>query len=405
MKTSVDRQNNPDQKKGKILITKWCDRMLSMLIVDNRILTIQAQKQEKHAVGNIYVGKVQNIARNIGGAFVDLGEGYLTFLSLAEEKEAFVTNRTYDGKLRIGDELPVQIVREPMKTKLAGVTTRLSLTGDYVILGMPQGKEGLVQVSSKLSKKRQQHYRGMEELQRVAARHQVIVRTNADAAREDDALIAETAVLEAALDHVLQIADKRVCYSCLYRSEPEYVSFVRNSYLEEYDEIVTDQPEVCETLKERCPGDRLRFYQDEQLPLGKLYSIETRIKELLDKKVWLKSGGYLVIEPTEALISIDVNTGKYEKAGDKEETILRINKEAAEMVAQQLRARNLSGMILVDFINFKDKAHEQELLEYMNRLLKKDSVPARAVDMTELGLMELTRKKVLPCFAEQMRGE
>ena len=111
-----------------------------------------------------------------------------------------------------------------------------------------------------------------------------------------------------------------------------------------------------------------------------------------------------MIEPTEALISIDVNSGKCEQGKDKEETVCRINREAAEMIAVQLRARNLSGMILVDFINMKDKTRELQLAEYMRSLLKKDSVTADVVDMTGLGLMEITRKKVNPSFREQYEG-
>ena len=209
--------------------------------------------------------------------------------------------------------------------------------------------------------------------------------------------------------HIAEIADKRTCYSCLYQSKPEYVEFVQNTYQTEYEEIVTDLPEVYEVLQKEMSNvlsgndKALRLYEDAGLPLYKLYSVETRVKELLDKKVWLKSGGYLVIEPTEALISIDVNTGKCEKGKNKEETSFQINMEAAEMIALQLRARNLSGMILVDFINLKKKEHESRLMEYMKSLLKQDSVTASVVDMTGLGLMDLTRKKVSPSFAEQMK--
>ena len=148
----------------------------------------------------------------------------------------------------------------------------------------------------------------------------------------------------------------------------------------------------------------LRLYHDKLLPLYKLYAIENRIQELLGKKVWLKSGGYLIIEPTEALISIDVNSGKCETGKNKEETFFKINKEAAQMIAIHLRARNLSGMILVDFINLNSKAHETELMEYMRSLLKRDNVTSNVVDMTGLGLMELTRKKISPCFAEQLKS-
>lgn len=412
---------------GKILILKLYDKLLSMLIRDNQILSIQAQKKNPYMIGNIYVGKIQNISANIGAAFVDLGGGYLTFLPMNEAKDVFVTNRRPDGTLKIGDEVLVQIVKEPMKTKLAGVTAKISLSGTYVVAGMPKsvGRQvsassvdmmdetsattSMIQVSSKLSKKHQMKFRSMEVLQKIAATCPLIVRTNAGELEKIDPLLAEAEKLSDTLCHIAEIADKRTCYSCLYQSQPDYVNFVQNTYQTEYDEIVTDLPEVYEVLRIEMSNvlsgndKALRLYEDAGLPLYKLYSVETRVKELLDKKVWLKSGGYLVIEPTEALISIDVNTGKCEKGKNKEETSFQINMEAAEMIALQLRARNLSGMILVDFINLKKKEHESRLMEYMKSLLRQDSVTASVVDMTGLGLMELTRKKVSPSFAEQMK--
>lgn len=389
--------------KGKILILKLNEKLLSMLIRDNRILSIQVQKADDHAVGNIYVGKVKNISENIGAAFVDLGQGYLTFLPLAENGHACVTNRKPDGRLKAGDELPVQIVKEPMKTKLASVTTKLSLSGSYAVVERKRREDSNVQVSSKLSKKHQTRFRNIEALQQIAARCQLIVRTNAGELADDAPIIAEADDLAGQLEQIIQIADKRTCYSCLYRGKPDYLHFIENAYTTEYDEVVTDLPEIYEELKEPLARSDipLRLYADKMLPLHKLYAAEIRIRELLDKKVWLKSGGYLVIEPTEALVSIDVNSGKYESGKNKEEAALKINLEAAEMIALHLRARNLSGIILVDFINLKQKAHEQQLTEYMRSLLKKDSITADVVDMTGLGLMEITRKKVNPSFREQ----
>lgn len=393
--------------KGKILILKLNGKLLSILIRDSQILSIQVQKQNDYAVGNIYVGKVQNISENIGAAFVDLGQGYLTFLPLTEAKYAFVMNRKYDGRLKVGDEIPVQIIKEPMKTKLAGVTTLISLSGKYAVVGMSRQEKSIIQVSSKLSKKKQTRFRSIESLHKAAGQYQVIVRTNAGELTDDGVLIAETQYLAEQLGHIMQIADKRTCYSCLYCGKPEYIHFIENTYMTEYDEVVTDLAEIYEVLQENFAGTdvSVRFYEDQMLPLYKLYAVETRIRELLDKKVWLKSGGYLVIEPTEALISIDVNTGKCEQGKDKEETFLRINMEAAEMIAVHLRARNLSGIILVDFINLKKQEHEKQLIEYMRSLLKKDSILADVVDMTGLGLMEITRKKVNPSFREQYGKE
>lgn len=392
---------------GKILILKLHDRRLSLLLNGNQILSASVQHDAAIAVGDIYIGKVQNISANIRAAFVDLGGRNLTFLPINEAVSAFVLNRKPDGSLKVGDEVLVQVDREPMKTKLAGVTTKLSLSGQYAVVGVrtKRQKDG-VQVSAKLDTEKQAHFRESEALLRISERFRLIVRTNAGTLEREETLLEEAQALANTLTRILEIAPSRTCYSCLYRTKADYVSFVENAYRSEYDEVITDLPEVYDTLREPCRQTDipLRLYADALLPLYKLYAVEQRLQELTDKKVWLKSGGYLVIEPTEALISIDVNTGKYEAGKDKEETFCRINREAAEMIAVHLRARNLSGMILVDFINLKSRERETALLEYMRTLLKRDPVPARALDMTALGLMELTRKKVAPSLAEQLRN-
>ena len=393
---------------GKLLILKLHDRRLCLLINGNPILSVRAQQDTAISVGDIYIGKVQNISRNINAAFVDLGNKYLTFLPITDAASAFVLNRRPDGSLKTGDELLVQVTKEPMKTKLAGVTTRLSLPGQYAVIGIKTGgAKGSLQISAKLDAAKQAYFRDIKELKQISERFRLIVRTNAGALDNEEPLLEEAGFLADTLTRILEVAPSRTCYSCLYRNKPDYVSFVENAYRTEYEEVITDLPEVYDTLKETCRnmGIPLRLYEDPLLPLYKLYSIEQRLEELSAKKVWLKSGGYLVIEPTEALISIDVNTGKYESGKDKEETFYRINREAAEMIAVHLRARNLSGMILVDFINLKSREREVELLEYMRGLLKKDPIPARALDVTALGLMELTRKKVAPSLAEQLRSQ
>ncbi len=390
-------------QKGKILITTLNDRLYSLLICGTQILSIQTHRANDHMIGNIYIGKVQNISQNIGAAFVDIGSGCLTFLPLSEAKHAFVTNRKPDGCLKPGDELLVQLVKEPMKTKLAGVTTDITLSGNYIVVGMKSSSKANIQVSSKLGKKQHTRFRSIGPLQQIAGRHRLIIRTNAGALQEDAPLIQEAEQLVAQLEHIQQVAGQRTCYSCLYHGKPGYMHFIENAYTSEYDEVVTDIPGVYAEIKDSLAqlGIPVRLYEDSTLPLYKLYSLEARIKELLDKKVWLKSGGYLVIEPTEALISIDVNSGKCEQGKNTEETFLCLNLEAAEKIAAHLRARNLSGIILVDFINLKEKSHEKQLMEHMRSLLKRDNVTADVVDMTGLGLMEITRKKVNPSFYEQ----
>lgn len=402
-------------EKGKILILKLYDKLFSMLFAQGQICQIQTQPvsadgkedglEDKNIcrIGNLYVGRVQNVASNIGAAFVEIRKGTVAFLPLSEKKDAILTNRKADGTLKNGDELIVQLVREPLKTKPAGVSARLSLAGTYTVIEYKRDKPTGIHISSKLGAKYHHLYKNENALLKIARQFDLIIRTNAASTPDQTAVIAEAERLAAQMSHILDIADKRVCFSCLYQSEPEYLRFVKNCYQSEYDEIVTDEKDIYERLlsEEQLKSVPIRYYQDERLPLYKLYSIETKIKELLAKKVWLKSGAYLVIEQTEALVSIDVNTGKYETRKNPEETYFKINLEAAGAIAAALRARNLSGMILVDFINMRQKEHTEQLTEYMKKLLKNDPVPAYVVDITGLGLMEITRQKKNKPFAEQ----
>ena len=276
---------------GKILILKLQDKLLSLLLSGGRILSARAQQEKAITVGDIYIGKVQNISQNIDAAFVDLGGRYLTFLPMADAKAAIVVNRKPDGSIKTGDEILVQVIKEPMKTKLASVTTKISLSGRYVVVGTrdvtpkdTRAKEketaGSVQVSSKLSKKQLNRFRSLESLQLLSEHYRIIVRTNAGTLMEESPLEQEAEELTRSLSHILAVADKRTCYSCLYHSKPDYITFVQNTYRTEYDEVITDLPAVYETLQETFQDTDvpIRFYEDKFLPLHKLYAVEARIQ-------------------------------------------------------------------------------------------------------------------------------
>lgn len=177
------------------------------------------------------------------------------------------------------------------------------------------------------------------------------------------------------------------------------------THLKHEKEIITDQVFLYGQIKEYCSKHniniKLRLYQDDLLSLSKLYSIESKLSTALESRVWLKSGGYLVIEPTEALTVIDVNSGKYETDKEARETYLKINLEAAKEVALQLRLRNLSGIIIVDFINMQFGEDRKALLDYLKRLTAQDKIQTKVIDMTPLGLVEITRKKINKPLREQ----
>lgn len=183
---------------------------------------------------------------------------------------------------------------------------------------------------------------------------------------------------------------------------------LRNTYTADLTSIITDDPQIYNSLEHYLKENdlqnlsKLRLYQDDLLPLYKLCRLEREIDLATSRQVWLKSGGYLVIDPTEALTVIDVNTGKYSGKKLRRETLKTINLEAAKEAARQIRLRNLSGIILIDFINMENKKDQKELLAFLESRLFADPVKTRLIDMTKLELVEITRKKVHKTLKEQI---
>ena len=183
---------------------------------------------------------------------------------------------------------------------------------------------------------------------------------------------------------------------------------LRNTYTADLTSIITDDPQIYNSLEHYLKENdlqnlsKLRLYQDDLLPLYKLCRLEREIDLATSRQVWLKSGGYLVIDPTEALTVIDVNTGKYSGKKLRRETLKTINLEAAKEAARQIRLRNLSGIILIDFINMENKEDQKELLAFLESRLFADPVKTRLIDMTKLELVEITRKKVYKTLKEQI---
>ena len=183
---------------------------------------------------------------------------------------------------------------------------------------------------------------------------------------------------------------------------------LRNTYTADLTSIITDDPQIYNSLEHYLKENdlqnlsKLHLYQDDLLPLYKLCRLEREIDLATSRQVWLKSGGYLVIDPTEALTVIDVNTGKYSGKKLRRETLKTINLEAAKEAARQIRLRNLSGIILIDFINMENKENQKELLAFLESRLFADPVKTRLIDMTKLELVEITRKKVYKTLKEQI---
>ena len=392
---------------GKVIITKQKNCILLFLMDSgNRPQLIRSAElpENEEILGNIYVGRVAKVLPGIRAAFVSISRSLKVYLPLSECVEPMLVNRQYDGSLKQGDELIVQISTPALKTKQPGATARLSLTGRYCVC--QKNGHGLC-CSGKLDKETSEKLKEAVQQRKMQDRKKYgfILRTNAGNLANLTPLFEEMEQFISFFNELGDIYNHRNLYACLYHSEPEVIKMLKDIPVAAYEEIVTDQPELFELIKSSLGDDRVRLYRDDMISLSKLYSIDTHLQEALGKKVWLKCGGYLVIEPTEAMVVIDVNSGKAESKGKKSrEYYMKINLEAAAEVARQLRLRNYSGMIMVDFISMEAKEDNDVLLSKLDAYLKEDRVKTRLVDMTALGIVEITRKKESKPLSEWMRN-
>lgn len=429
-----------DTEDGKLIFTEYRGRQCALLLRGGRVLAASFfSEHDPSTIGAVYVGKIKNVAKNIDACFVEIEQREICFLPLKKATSPFLINRIYDGRLLEGDEILVQVEREAQKTKQASVTAHISLANDYFAVTLGSDKIGF---STKLSRQKREEIADLFSTQGIIADGHlnwinlkdhfndsvetksliqtilscdsagklpslgIIVRTRVGELVEPEEVILNFYQSIEDFLKLLKTASTRTCFSCLLAAPAPWEAILHSlADPGEYTEIVTDDPKLYQSLADYCavrlPGKDLRLYQDSDLSLSSLYSLETKLEPALRPKVWLKSGGYLVIEPTEALTVIDVNSGKNE-TGKGGEALRRINYEAAEEIALQLRLRNLSGIILVDFINMKDRESGQELLEYLRNLVRDHKVKTSIVDITPLGLVEITRKKQSRPLAEQI---
>lgn len=370
-----------------------------------RMMEIEVHQPASGTILNhIYIARVKNVASNLNAAFVEIEKGKICYLPLEELKRPLFTKKLSDKPVVAGEELVVQVVKEAVKTKDAVVTANLSFTGEYLVLTSGNCKIGISSRITGPDRNRLQElaHRLLEEDAQKENRFGIIIRTNAARAQED-ALREEFFRLKSEYEALSAYAASRTACSCLRREPPFYLKMLMDTEKSDLEEVVTDEKAVFEELQ-AAAGSRIpiRFYEDRLLPLAKLYNIAGQAEAALKSRVWLKSGANLVIEPTEALTVIDVNSGKNIARKDKQLNHYKINLEAAHEIAFQLRLRNLSGIIIVDFIDMYEEAWNRELMAQLRSLLSQDPVPAKLIDMTKLGLVEITRRKKKKPLAEQL---
>ena len=428
----------------ELIVMKREPHILTVRLMDGQIGQIQADPIGQDSIlGNIYVGKVRNIVKNIHAAFVEFQKGQMGYLSLDTSCVPIHTDGVpfQPGRVLIGDEIIVQVSGEAVKTKPPTLSGKIELTGKYVVLSSvgecvqtKQGTFGLHPSEKKesdterseneqidndrqpvrVSKKIQDKKKRAELRELLTAyctpEYGFVARTNCTLASEE-MIRQEVENLIRCYQRITTYGKHKAQFSLLRQSPGGYLSQIRDSYQNRLTRILTDDDDLYQNIQEFLSENEwedaglLERWNSENGKLDAVYQISRTLDHALMPKVWLKSGAYLVIQPTEALVSIDVNTGKaVTKKKDIQQTFRKINQEAAFEIARQLRLRNLSGMILIDFIDMKSKQDQQDIMDILRQAVSQDPVQTTVVDMTKLGLVEVTRKKIRKSLYEQIHS-
>lgn len=363
----------------------------------------EEESVSSHLVGNIYRGRVENVLPGMQAAFVDIGLDKNAYLYIGDavpsrfeedEKVVPADSVRIEHVLTPRQELLVQIIKEPVGSKGARISVNLTLPGRYVVL-LPQ--VSYIGVSRKITANEERvRLRDIADQSKPEGMG-VIIRTLAQGIDGEE--IAEDIAQIVEIWRVLQPKIPHVSVPGLVHKDADLISrLVRDWIDQDVEKITVDQDEVAIVLRkalqniEHPAAKHILVITGEDLFAR--YGINEEIRKTLRPKVWLKSGGYLVIQQTEALIVIDVNTGKYVGQKSLEETVVHTNLEAAGEIARQLRLRNLGGIIIIDFIDMIAKEDQQQVIDALETACARDKTKSQILGLTQLGLVEMTRKKV-----------
>jgi len=364
-------------------------------------------------VGNIYQGRVSRVLPGMQAAFVDIGLARTAFLHASDivrlddlEPDAEPPPEPPINELvSIGAKITVQIIKDPIGSKGARLTTNISIPSRCLVLLPDCDHIGIsVRIEDQDERLRLQQLIG--QLKGPQSTHGYIVRTNAEGLA-DDAFRADMTYL----DKVWQQVSKNIATAkpgdCVYTDLSLPVKALRDLVHTNVEKVRVDSPEVFKQMQgfadQFIPDwlDRIEIYPSKR-PIFDLYGVEDEIERALDRTVRLKSGGYLIIDQTEAMTTIDVNTGAYVGHRNLEETIYKTNLEAAQAIARQLRLRNLGGIIIIDFIDMDDAGHRSQVLRTLEQSLERDHAKTSTSEITELGLVEMTRKRTTESLGQRL---
>lgn len=389
--------------KNKIVLTTVYGRRILYHFSDDKLAHIQViEKETEYPLGTIVIGKVKKMIPSSNACFVNIGNNIDYFLTIPPSlSDIIFTDHRKHKKLQCEDEILVQIYAEAVKLKQPKVTTDISISGRYTVAGRGQG----ITYSKKINKSDRKKIVFPEDIVSLANKCGIIIRTEAAAANDMNEVTEDILSVSSQYCNAVSKAFTSKCFNIMYKPNGIIENLIDSWIKYAPADFITDDTEYQDALiqvSKRNESSTYTFYDDETLALKKLYKLESTTDQVIDKKYYLKSGAFLLIEQGETLTAIDVNSGHATK-GAKDEAVFNINMEAAEEIANLLSIRNISGMILIDFINMKNPKYEAELIDYTKKLLARDNISCRYIDMTGLGLMEIIRARKYKSFIEQWK--
>jgi len=405
--------------KREILISAAPQETRVAILEDDVLVEFMVDRPDaERIVGDIYVGQVEAVLPGIQAAFVNIGTDKAAFLHVSdvvhddEEYEEDDENgerraRRYppiQDLVKKGEKIIVQATKEPIGTKGPRVTTQISLPGRFLVF-MPYSNH--IGVSRKIEDREERaRLRALAREIVPEGAGGVIIRTVGEELTRE-IFEREFKTLHTTWQKILRRARSSRPPALIHREAKLTRGIIRDVFTEKVDALVIDNKEVYNEVKQYLEGvdpdllSRVRLDTD-PVPLFDRYGVEEAIREAFQRRVDLPSGGYIIIEPTEALVSIDVNTGRYTGKKDPEQTILKTNLDAARQIARQLRLRDIGGIIVCDFIDMESKANQERVLQELRTYLNRDRARTRAFQVSELGLVQMTRQRVRPSLYQSL---
>ena len=381
------------------------DNKKEILLIENGKLI---EKYEEHGQerieGNIYIGIVENVLPGMQAAFVNIGKDKNTFIHIRDvipkvsnetgNKNEDFTEYNIKDYLKIGMPILVQVKKDSTNKKGARISTHLSIPGRFSVI-MPN--ENFITISQKINNEEER--KRLKEIvkKNIPEGYGAIIRTSAESKKEEEIIedlkknIAKYEKIQKEYKEEIQ-KSKNIEAKLLYESEGIIQKLLIDLMDQGLYRIVTNDKETYDIINKKLKEEKVDIKLEVEDNLIEKYNLEKQLEELSNRKIWLKCGGFITIDKTEALTAIDVNSGKYTGKKDLEQTIFTVNKEATVEIAKQLRLRDIGGIIIIDYIDMQDKENEEKIIELFKENLKKDRSKTQIVGFSKLNLLEMTRK-------------